>query len=90
MPFPPVTAALAPAPKRKVEYGTGIIVSSAGHVVTDRQVIDGCQFITVAGLGSAEVLAEDKTSDLALHSCLWRARSRADRVRRRRRQEATT
>ena len=41
-------------------------MSSAGHVITDRQVIDGCQFITVAGLGSAEGLAEEKTSDLAL------------------------
>ena len=36
--FPGGTAAVAPAPKRKVEYGTGIVVSSAGHVVTDRQV----------------------------------------------------
>jgi hypothetical protein len=58
--------AVAPTPRRKVEYGTGIIVSSGGHIVTDRQVIDGCQFVTVGGLGSAEAVAEDKASDLAL------------------------
>jgi S1-C subfamily serine protease len=65
-PFASGTVKSTPALKRKVEYGTGIIVSGAGHIVTDRQVIDGCQFVTIAGLGSAEVVAEDTTSDLAL------------------------
>ena len=55
-----------PPPKRKVDYGSGIVVSAAGHILTDRQLVDGCQSITVAGLGHAERLAEDKTADLAL------------------------
>ena len=56
----------AARPRRKVEYGTGIIVSNVGHIVTDKQVIDGCHVITVPGLGHAERLAEDQSSELAL------------------------
>jgi trypsin-like peptidase len=55
-----------PPPKRKVEYGTGIVVSAAGHVITDRQVTDGCNVIVVSGYGNADLQAEDKTADLAL------------------------
>jgi S1-C subfamily serine protease len=68
-PFPGVTGAVAqigPQPRRKVEYGTGIVVSSAGHVLTDRQVTDGCNVIVVSGYGDADRLAEDQASDLAL------------------------
>ena len=56
----------AARPRRKVEYGTGIIVRNVGHIVTDKQVIDGCHVITVPGLGHAERLAEDQSSELAL------------------------
>lgn len=52
--------------RRKVEYGTGLVVSSDGHIVTDKQTIDGCQVITIPGLGHAERLAMDKASELAL------------------------
>ena len=68
-PFPGVTGAVAqvgPPPKRKVEYGTGIVVSAAGHILTDRQVTDGCNVIVVSGYGDADRQAEDKKSDLAL------------------------
>ncbi|MET0869216.1 MAG: peptidoglycan-binding protein, partial [Pseudorhodoplanes sp.] len=51
---------------RKVEYGSGFVVSEQGHVVTERQLTDNCQGIIVAGLGRADRLSEDKTSDLAL------------------------
>ena len=51
-------------PKRKVEYATGIVVSAAGHIVTDRQAIDGCQVIAVGGHGDADRQAEDR--DVAL------------------------
>ena len=51
---------------RKVEYGSGFVVSDQGHVITERQLTDGCQGIVVAGLGRADRLAEDKSSDLAL------------------------
>jgi hypothetical protein len=69
VPFPGVTPAVAqvgPPPKRKVEYGTGIVVSSAGHILTDRQVTDSCSVIVVSGYGDADRQAEDQASDLAL------------------------
>jgi S1-C subfamily serine protease len=59
-----------PPPKRKVDYGTGIVVSTTGHILTDLAITDACRSITVAGpaasLGHAEVVATDKASDLAL------------------------
>jgi len=66
--FPNVTgvAQTGSAPKRKVEYGTGIVVSSAGHILTDRQLTDGCNVIVVSGYGDADRAAEDPASDLAL------------------------
>ncbi len=67
--FPGVTGVVqsgGPPPKRKVEYGTGIVVSTDGHIVTDRQVIDGCNVIVISGYGNADTQAEDKATDLAL------------------------
>ena len=67
--FPGVTSTVeagVPPPKRKVEYATGIVVSAAGHIITDRQVTDGCNVIVVTGYGNADLQAEDKTADLAL------------------------
>jgi S1-C subfamily serine protease len=71
MPFPGVAGdagivPIGPAPKRKVEYGTGIVVSAAGHILTDRQVTDGCNVIVVSGYGDADRQAEDKGAELAL------------------------
>ena len=85
-PFPGVAgiAQIGPPPKRKVEYGTGIVVSAAGHILTDRQVTDGCNVIVVSGYGDADRQAEDKSTDLALLAGLWRARSRAGGYCRRR------
>jgi peptidoglycan hydrolase-like protein with peptidoglycan-binding domain len=54
------------APRRKVEYGTGIVVSAVGHIVTDLQVIEACQVVVIPGLGNAERLAEDSDNNLAL------------------------
>lgn len=66
--FPGVSgvAQIGAAPKRKVEYGTGIVVSAAGHILTDRQVTEGCNVIVVSGYGDADRQAEDKTADIAL------------------------
>ncbi|WP_448040140.1 serine protease [Bradyrhizobium liaoningense] len=55
-----------PPPRKTVEYGTGIVVSDDGAIVTDRLVTDGCLAITIAGHGSADRLAENKEHDLAL------------------------
>jgi peptidoglycan hydrolase-like protein with peptidoglycan-binding domain len=52
--------------RRKVEYGTGIVVTPAGHVLTDRLLVEGCNVVQVAGLGDATLLAEDDKSGLAL------------------------
>ena len=52
--------------RRKVEYGTGIVITPGGHVLTDRLLIESCNVIQVAGLGDATVLAEDDKSGLAL------------------------
>jgi peptidoglycan hydrolase-like protein with peptidoglycan-binding domain len=63
--FNPFPVAIAPA-KKTVEYGTGVVVSEDGAIVTDRLVTDGCLAITVPPFGNADRLAEDKDHDLAL------------------------
>jgi hypothetical protein len=61
-PFP--TSAVPLAARRKVEYATGIVVSESGHVITDRQAVDGCYVITLVGHGGVERIAEN--ADLVL------------------------
>ena len=65
-PFPNGAQASGPAPRKSVEYATGIVASADGAIVTDRQVIDGCLSLVVAGHGNADRVAEDKEHDLAL------------------------
>jgi peptidoglycan hydrolase-like protein with peptidoglycan-binding domain len=64
-PFPNAAIA-APPPRRKVEYGTGIVIDDAGGVVTTRELLEGCQVITLAALGPADKVAEDRAANLAL------------------------
>jgi peptidoglycan hydrolase-like protein with peptidoglycan-binding domain len=52
--------------RRKVEYGSGIVVSTAGHILTDRALTDGCNVLVVSGYGDADRQAEDKSAELAL------------------------
>jgi len=54
-------AALARDGTRRVEYATGVVVSAAGDIVTDRQAIDGCEVIVAGALGNAERVADDRT-----------------------------
>jgi hypothetical protein len=42
------------------------VVSEDGAIVTDRQIIDSCIAIAIAGHGNADRVAEDKERDLAL------------------------
>ena len=67
-PFPGtgLTAMAGPTPRRKVDYGTGIVTTVAGHILTDRQLTDGCNVIQVSQHGDAELLASDEASGLAL------------------------
>jgi hypothetical protein len=54
-----------PPPRRKVEYATGVAVGP-GHILTSREALEGCYVVTVAGLGGADRVADDKASGLAL------------------------
>jgi peptidoglycan hydrolase-like protein with peptidoglycan-binding domain len=65
-PFPTGPQAAGPPPRKTVEYGTGIVVAEDGSIVTDRQLVDACVTIGIAGFGNADRLAEDKERDLAL------------------------
>jgi hypothetical protein len=64
-PFPERSAPYA-ALVRSVEYGTGLVVSAQGHIVTDLRLAQGCQVIVAAGLGDADRVAEDPENGLAL------------------------
>ena len=64
--FPTGAQAAGPPPRKTVEYGTGIVVSDDGAIVTDRQLVDSCIAIAIAGHGNADRVAEDKERDLAL------------------------
>src|ERR1700688_471835 len=65
-PFPSGAQIAGPPPRKTVEYGTGVVVSDDGAIVTDRQITDGCLAVVIAGYGNADRLAEDKDHDLAL------------------------
>ncbi len=65
-PFPSGAQVSGPPPRKSVEYGTGIVVSDDGAIVTDRQVVDSCLAIAIAGHGNADRVAENKEHDLAL------------------------
>ena len=64
--FPTGAQIAGPPPRKTVEYGTGVVVSDDGAIVTDRLVTDGCIAIAIAGYGNADRVAEDKEHDLAL------------------------
>ena len=64
--FPSGALAVGPAPRKTVEYGTGVVVSDDGAVIADRQITDGCLAIAIPGFGNADRVAEDKDHDLAL------------------------
>jgi hypothetical protein len=64
--FPDPNAAPLPGWRRAVEYGSAIVVTSAGDLIAPAHVTDGCQAITVPGFGHAERVAADKANDVAL------------------------
>jgi hypothetical protein len=73
--LPAMANAFAPFPEgampiaslsRPVIYGTGVIVSGEGHIVTGRRFADGCDIITVPGVGHAERVAIDEANGLGL------------------------
>ena len=52
--------------RRRVEYGSAIVVASDGSLITAARNVDRCEAITVPPYGHAERIAEDKTNGLAL------------------------
>ena len=63
---PPASSSSTEVPRRKVEYGSGLVVNPSGYVLTASNAVSGCHVIAIPGLGNAERLAEDKDSGLAL------------------------
>jgi hypothetical protein len=49
--------------RRRVEYGSAIVVASDGTLVTAARNVDQCEAITVPPFGHAERIAEDKTNE---------------------------
>jgi hypothetical protein len=64
--FNPFPVNAGPPPRKTVEYGTGVVVTEDGAIMTDRQITDGCLAITIPPFGNADLVAEDKEHDLAL------------------------
>jgi len=62
----PSGAQVGPPPRKTVDYGTGVVVSDDGAIITDRLVTDDCIALTIPGYGNADRIAEDKEHDLAL------------------------
>src|SRR5579885_2140596 len=63
--FPDPTA--PPSGRRRgVEYGSAIVVSSRGDLLTSAQIADDCRSITIPGFGHADRVAADQASGLAL------------------------
>jgi hypothetical protein len=56
----PERAAPFALPATPVEYGTGIVASAEGHVVTSARLADGCSVLVVAGQGPAERIAAEQ------------------------------
>jgi hypothetical protein len=61
--FPEASAPFA-LPSKAVEYGTGIVVSGRGDVVTGVRLTQGCTLLLIAGIGPAERIATER--DIAL------------------------
>jgi peptidoglycan hydrolase-like protein with peptidoglycan-binding domain len=64
--FNPFPTGSGPPPRKTVEYGTGVVVSDDGAILTDREITESCLAITIAGHGHADRVADDKDHDLAL------------------------
>jgi hypothetical protein len=64
-PFPERSSPLA-ALAKSVEYGNGLVVSASGHIITDLNLVSGCQVIVATGLGNADQIAVDRNNGLAL------------------------
>jgi hypothetical protein len=66
-PFPTTGSAQnSTVPQRRVDYATGLVVSAAGHIVSELHVTEGCDSVMIPGLGRAERIAQSKEHRLSL------------------------
>jgi len=64
--FPDLSVPAPPGVRRAVDYGTAIAVTKDGNLVASARLTDRCGSISIPGLGHAERIVADKSSDLAL------------------------
>ena len=64
--FPAAAQTAGPPPRKTVEYGTGVVVTDDGAIIADRQIVDGCLTVAIAGFGNADRIADDNAHDLTL------------------------
>ena len=64
--FPDPAAPPMAERRRGVDYGSAIIVTGTGDLLTTAQMTDECRAITIPGYGHAVRVAADKANDLAL------------------------
>jgi putative peptidoglycan binding protein len=60
------TGLQGPAPRKTVEYSTGIVVTTDGAILADREATEACQTVAVQGFGNVDRIAEDRDRGLAL------------------------
>jgi hypothetical protein len=64
--FPDLSVPPPPGLRRAVEYGSAIVVTRDGDLVTSARLTDECRSISVPGLGHAERIVADGAGGLAL------------------------
>ena len=64
--FPDLSAPVPAGLRRAVEYGSAVVVTRDGDLITSARLTDECRSITVPGIGHAERIAADGATDLAL------------------------
>jgi peptidoglycan hydrolase-like protein with peptidoglycan-binding domain len=62
----PTRPQAGPPPRRTVDYGTGVVISEDGAILTDHEVTEACIAITIPGFGNADRIADDKERGLSL------------------------
>lgn len=64
--FPDPNAMPPPGLRRPVEYGSAIVITSDGDLITTAHNVEDCQVITVPPFGHGERIGGDRAGDLAL------------------------
>ena len=65
-PGPPARGGPVEKTPGKTSTGTGFLVSNFGHFLTNAHVVKACKSVSVGTYGSARIIDQDTTNDLAL------------------------